>query len=194
MMAADMVEIRWHARGGQGAKTAAMFLAQAVLSKGKYGQGFPEYGPERRGAPVRGYTRISDNPIRRHCGIENPKIIIVLDPTLLDSPAAGVTAGADAETIFLINTALSPAEIREKLGVPGARIATVDATRISLDCFGRSIPNMPMTGALIAVEEIMTLDELKVEMSRRFSGKFSPEVVEGNLLAVERANKELVTE
>ncbi len=194
MMAADMVEIRWHARGGQGAKTAAMFLAQAVLSKGKYGQGFPEYGPERRGAPVRGYTRISAEPIRRHCGIENPKIIVVLDPTLLDSPAAGVTAGAGAETIFLINTALSPDQIREKLGVPGARIVTVDATRISLDCFGRSIPNMPMTGALLAIEEIMTLDELKAEMSRRFSGKFSPEVVEGNLLAVERANKELVTE
>jgi Pyruvate/2-oxoacid:ferredoxin oxidoreductase gamma subunit len=98
MMATDMVEIRWHARGGQGAKTAAMFLAEAVLSKGKYGQGFPEYGPERRGAPVRGFTRISAKPIRRHCGIENPGIVIVLDPTLLDSPAAGVTAGTDEES------------------------------------------------------------------------------------------------
>ncbi len=192
-MATDMVEIRWHARGGQGAKTAAMFLAEAVLSKGKYGQGFPEYGPERRGAPVRGFTRISDKPIRRHCGIENPGIVIVLDPTLLDSPAAGVTAGTDEKTVFLVNTSLSPEELGRKLGVPGARIGTVDATKISLDCFGRSIPNMPMTGALLAVQEVMSLEEFKAEMTRRFTGKFSPEVVAGNLLAVERAYQELVT-
>jgi pyruvate ferredoxin oxidoreductase gamma subunit len=95
-----MVEIRWHARGGQGAKTAAMFLAEAVLEKGKYGQGFPEYGPERRGAPMRGFTRISETPIRRHCMIENPGIVIILDPTLLDSPAAGVTAGTGEGTVW----------------------------------------------------------------------------------------------
>jgi len=193
-MAAEMVEIRWHARGGQGAKTAAMFVAQAVLSKGKFGQGFPEYGPERRGAPVRGFTRIADAPIRRHCGIENPKIVIVLDPSLLDSPAAGVTSGTGEGTVFLINTSLTPAEIKKKLNVPGAEVYTVDATKIALDCFGKSIPNMPMTGALLAVEEIMTLEELQAELKNRFGSKFSQAVVEGNLLALERAYKELVKE
>ena len=190
-MAGPMVEIRWHARGGQGAKTAAMFLAEAVLDKGKFGQGFPEYGPERRGAPMRGYTRIADVPIRRHCSIEEPGIVIVLDPTLLESKAAAVAAGTSADTVFLINTSEPPEAIGKRLGVAGAKIYTVDATQIALDSFGRSIPNMPMVGALLAVEELMTIDELKSALARRFSKKFSQAVVDGNLTAVERAYKEL---
>ena len=190
-MADQMVEIRWHARGGQGAKTAAMFLAEAVLDKGKYGQGFPEYGPERRGAPVRGYTRIAATPIRRHCSIETPDIVIVLDPTLLESPAAAVTAGTSADTVFLINTSESPAEIAKRLGVGGEHVYTVDATQIALDCFGRSIPNMPMVGALLAVEDLMSIEELKGSLAKRFAKKFSQAVVDGNLTAVERAHKEL---
>ena len=193
-MAAQMVEIRWHARGGQGAKTAAMFVAQAVLAKGKYGQGFPEYGPERRGAPMRGFTRISDEPIRRHCGIEHPQIVIVLDPSLLDSPAAGVTAGTDQDTVFLINTSLTPAEIKKKLKVEGAKVFTVDATQIALDSFGKPIPNMPMTGALLAAKPIMELDEMMSAMKTKFSKKFSQAVVEGNLKAVEKAYNEVVSE
>ena len=193
-MAGQMVEIRWHARGGQGAKTAAMFVAQAVLIKGKFGQGFPEYGPERRGAPMRGFTRISDKPIRRHCSIEHPKLVVVLDPTLLDSPAAGVTAGTDADTIFLINTSLTPADLKKKLGVEGAKVYTVDATQIALDAFGKPIPNMPMTGALLAAEPFMELDELLAAMKEKFSKKFSQAVVDGNLRAVEKAYKEVVSE
>jgi pyruvate ferredoxin oxidoreductase gamma subunit len=193
-MADPMVEIRWHARGGQGAKTAAMFVAQAVLTKGKYGQGFPEYGPERRGAPMRGFTRIADTPIRRHCGIENPGIVIVLDPSLLDSPAAGVTAGTDKDTVFLINTSLSPAEIKKKLNVSGAKVYTVDATQIALDSFGKPIPNMPMTGALLAAAPIMELEEMKESMKLKFSKKFSQAVVDGNLRAVEKAFNEVVSE
>jgi pyruvate ferredoxin oxidoreductase gamma subunit len=193
-MAGQMVEIRWHARGGQGAKTAAMFVAEAVLDKGKFGQGFPEYGPERRGAPVRGFTRIADQPIRRHCSIENPGIVIVLDPTLLDSPAAAVTAGTSKDTVFLVNSSESPAEIARRLDVPGARVYTVDATQIALDSFGRSIPNMPMVGALLAVEELMTIDELKHSLAKRFSKKFSQAITDGNLTAVERAHKELRSE
>lgn len=193
-MAGQMVEIRWHARGGQGAKTAAMFVAQAVLAKGKFGQGFPEYGPERRGAPMRGYTRIADAPIRRHCGIENPGIVIVLDPTLLDSPAAGVTAGTDENTVFLVNTALSPADIKKKLGVTGAKVFTVDATKIALDSFGKPIPNMPMTGALLKAQPIMELGELTDAMKTKFSKKFSQAVVDGNLRAVEMAYNEVVAE
>ncbi len=193
-MAGEMVEIRWHARGGQGAKTAAMFLAEAVLSKGKYGQGFPEYGPERRGAPMRGFTRISAKPIRRHCMIEQPGIVIVLDSSLLDSPAAGVTAGTGEGTVFLVNTIESPAFIKEKLNVKGAVVHTVDATGIALDSIGRPIPNMPMIGALLAVNEILTVEELKGELVENLGSKFSQVIIDGNLAAVERANKELVSE
>ncbi|MCP4574469.1 MAG: pyruvate synthase [bacterium] len=192
-MAGQMVEIRWHARGGQGAKTAAMFLAEAVLEKGKYGQGFPEYGPERRGAPMRGYTRIAAEPIRRHCMIERPGIVIVLDPTLLDSPAAGVIAGTDSNTVFIVNTTETPASIGAKIGIKGADVYTVDATGIALDAIGRPIPNMPMIGALLAVDELMTVDELKSALVGLLGSKFSQAVIEGNLAAVERANKELVS-
>jgi len=177
-----------------GAKTAAMFLAEAVLSKGKFGQGFPEYGPERRGAPMRGFTRISENPIRRHCMIENPGIVIILDPSLMDSAAAGVTAGTDKDTVFLVNTTQSPADTRKKLGVKGATVHTVDATGIALDSIGRPIPNMPMIGALLAVNDMMTIDELKGELVANLGSKFSQVIIDGNLAAVERANKELVSE
>ncbi len=189
-----MVEIRWHARGGQGAKTAAMFLAEAVLDIGMYGQGFPEYGPERRGAPMRGYTRIFAEPIRRHCMIERPGFVIVLDPSLLDSPAAGVTAGTDTNTVFIVNTTESPAAIKEKLGVSGAEVHTVDATGIALDAIGRPIPNMPMIGALLAVKDVMSIEDLKNALVSRLSSKFSQVIIDGNLVAVERANKELVSE
>jgi pyruvate ferredoxin oxidoreductase gamma subunit len=195
-MAGKMVEIRWHGRGGQGAKTAAIFLAEAVLDRGKYSQGFPEYGPERRGAPMRGYTRIADAPIRRHCGIESPDIVIVLDPTLLESTAAGVTAGGRDDTVYLVNTVEKPARIRERLGIGKgkAKVFTVDAMQIALDCFGRSIPNMPMVGALLAATELMPLEDMKASLAERFKSKFSQAVIDGNLTAVERAYKELVKE
>ncbi len=193
-MAEKMMEIRWHGRGGQGAKTAAIFLAEAVLGKGKHSQGFPEYGPERRGAPIRGYTRISNSPIRRHCSIEKPNIVIILDPTLLESPAAAVTSGASADTIFIINTVETPAAIRKRLKLSGAKVYTVDATRIAQDSFGRAIPNMPMIGALTSVTDILDLDELKSALAEQFKTKFSRAVIDGNLVSVERAAKELVSE
>ncbi len=192
-MAGQMVEIRWHARGGQGAKTAAMFLAESVLSKGMFGQGFPEYGPERRGAPMRGFTRISDKPIRRHCMIEKPGIVIILDPTLMDSPAAGCNAGTEAGTVFVVNTTESVARTTERLGIEGAEVYTVDATGIALDTIGRPIPNMPMIGALLAVKNLMSIEELKASLVKQLGKKFSQAVIDGNLAAVERANKELVS-
>ncbi len=193
-MAGQMVEIRWHARGGQGAKTAAMFLAEAVLEKGMYGQGFPEYGPERRGAPMRGFTRISEKPIRRHCMIENPGIVIILDPSLMDSSAAGCGAGVGEGTVFIINTTDSIDATKAKLGVDGAVVHTVDATGIALDTIGRPIPNMPMIGALLAVNDLLTIEELKGALVEQLGSKFSQAVIDGNLAAVERANKELVSE
>jgi pyruvate ferredoxin oxidoreductase gamma subunit len=192
-MSVQMTEIRWHARGGQGAKTAAMFLAEAVLEKGKYGQGFPEYGPERRGAPMRGYTRIADVPIRRHCMIEHPGIVIILDSTLLDSPAAAVTAGTGKGTVFIVNTTETPAFISKKLAVKGAKVHTVDATGIALDTIGRPIPNMPMIGALLAVNDVMTVEELKSALVQQLGSKFSQVIIDGNLNAVDRASKELVS-
>ena len=193
-MASEMVEIRWHARGGQGAKTAAIFVGEAVLDQGQFGQGFPEYGPERRGAPVRGYTRISDEPIRLHCSIEKPQIVIVLDPTLMEAPAAAVTAGTDETTIFLVNTKEAPAAIRKRLKVQGGKVYTIDATNIAIACFGRPIPNMPMVGALLAVRELMTLDAMRKALSHRFKTKFSQKVIEGNLAAISRAYEEVVSE
>ena len=193
-MATKMTEIRWHGRGGQGAKTAAIFLAEAVLDQVKHSQGFPEYGPERRGAPIRGYTRISDDPIRVHCSIAEPGIVIVLDPTLLESQAAGVPLGTGADTVFLINTMETPKDIRKKLGVKGGKVITVDATLIAQECFGRPIPNMPMVGALSAVTDIIKMDDLVESMSSRFKKKFSKAVIDGNIKAVKRAAEELVSE
>ncbi len=193
-MAMSMTEIRWHGRGGQGAKTAAIFLAEAVLVQGKHSQGFPEYGPERRGAPIRGYTRISDEPIRVHCSIAEPDIVIVLDPTLLDSAAAGVTSGTSDRTVFLINTMETPADIRKRLGVEGGKIFTVDASLIAQESFGRPIPNMPMIGTLSTVTDVIAMDELRDAMVSLLKKKFSQVVVDGNIVAVERAAKEVVSE
>jgi pyruvate ferredoxin oxidoreductase gamma subunit len=193
-MAAKMTEIRWHGRGGQGAKTAAIFLAEAVMERGKFSQGFPEYGPERRGAPVRGYTRISDDPIRVHCSIAEPKYVIVLDSSLLDSAAAGVADGMTDETVFLINTLEKPAVIRERLGLTGGEVHTVDASLIAKESFGRPIPNMPMIGALAKVSDVIELEELTGCMAAQLKKKFSQAVVDGNVTAVERAYEELVSE
>ncbi len=193
-MAGQMVEIRWHAQGGQGAKTAAMFLAEAVLVKGMFGQGFPEYGPERRGAPMRGFTRISEKPIRRHCMIEKPGIVIILDPSLMDSAAAGCNAGTDKNTVFVVNTTDTVTATRKKLGVKGATVHTVDATGIALETIGRPIPNMPMIGALLGVNDMLSMEELKTALVDQLGSKFSQAVIDGNLAAVERANKELVSE
>lgn len=193
-MAAKMTEIRWHGRGGQGAKTAATFLAEAVLDKGMHSQGFPEYGPERRGAPVRGYTRISDHPIRLHCAIAHPDFVIVLDPTLIESAAAGVADGTTDDTLFLINTMDAPAAVRKRLGIKGGKVFTVDASLIAQESFGRSIPNMPMIGALAKVGDVISLEELTGAMAARLKKKFSQAVVDGNVAAVERAYEELMSE
>jgi len=193
-MAAKMTEIRWHGRGGQGAKTAAIFLAEAVMDRGKYSQGFPEYGPERRGAPVRGYTRISDEPIRVHCSIAEPQYIIVLDASLLDSVAAGVTDGMTDDAIFLVNTQETPQTIRKKLGMKGGEVHTIDASLIAQESFGRAIPNMPMIGALSKVSDVIGIEELTGAMATRLKKKFSQAVVDGNVAAVERAYAELVSE
>ena len=188
-MTQEMTEIRWHGRGGQGAKTAAQLVAQVAMAEGKCSQGFPEYGPERMGAPIRGFTRISDSKIRVHCPIERPDVVVVLDETLVKTPA--VTEAADGGTTFVINTALQPAEMAKKLGVEGGAVFCVDATRISIDELGRPMPNMPMVGALIRATGCITLDAVKRDVEKKFLKKFGERIVKGNIRAIQRAYEEV---
>lgn len=187
-MAESMVEIRWHGRGGQGAKTAAQLVAHVALEEGKHSQGFPEYGPERMGAPVRGFTRISDGEIRLHCPVERPDVVVVLDETLLETPA--VTEGADEGTVFVINTPRDPAALGDRLGVHGAKVFCVDATGISIDELGRPIPNTPMIGALIRATGCISIEAVKRDVERKFLDKLGRRLVDGNIRAVQRACEE----
>ena len=187
-MAEKMVEIRWHARGGQGSKTAALLVASVALLEGKYGQGFPDYGPEREGAPMRAYTRISEKPIRVHCAVYDPDIVIVLDPTLLDS--VPVTAGLAEDGTIVVNSPLSPAEIREQLGFATGKVATVDASQIAIDEIGRNIPNTPMTGALLKVAPLLKIETIKKDVAKKLKSK-GDAVVQGNFRAIDRAYEEV---
>jgi len=191
-MAENLTEIRWHARGGQGAKTAATMVAEAALEEGKFSQGFPEYGPERMGAPVRGFTRISTEPIRLHCPIQAPDVIVVLDPTLLS--AESVTEGIKADGAIIINTPESPAEVRKRFGIAGGKVHTVDATRIAIEEIGRPIPNTPMMGALIKVAGVMKLETIFHDIEKKFLKKLGEKGVQGNINAVKRAYEEVQSE
>jgi pyruvate ferredoxin oxidoreductase gamma subunit len=184
-----MIEIRWHGRGGQGAKTAAQLVAQVALAEGRHSQGFPEYGPERMGAPIRGFTRVSDTEIRLHCAIEQPDVVVVLDDTMIAMPA--VTEGVVEDTVFVINTTMGLEDVREKLGRAGNNVYCVDATKISIDEIGRPMPNTPMVGALVKATGCISLDALQRDVEKKFSGKFGERVVQGNLRAIQRAYEEV---
>lgn len=186
-----MVEIRWHGRGGQGAKTAALLLADAAMNSGKFIQAFPEYGPERMGAPVQSFNRLSDEPITMHCGITSPDIVIILDSTLMAT--VDVAAGIKDDGIIIINTPLSPGEMRKKMGINGKRIFTIDASGISKNSLGREIPNTPMLGALLKVSGLLdlqgVLNDTKKKLEKKFRSK--PELIEGNIRAIKRAYEEV---
>ena len=190
----NTLEIRWHGRGGQGAKTAALLFGEAAMSLGKYIQAFPEYGPERMGAPVASFNRLSDQPITLHCGITSPSIVLVLDPTLMDS--VDVTAGLPADGKLIINTSLSPKEIRGQLNFKGGKVYTVDASKISKETIGREIPNTPMLGALVKVSAFLKIEEVLKDLEGKLKKKFASklEIVAGNLNAVKRAYQEVVEE
>ncbi len=185
----QMMEIRWHGRGGQGAKTAALALAESALREGKYIQGFPEYGPERMGAPIQAFTRISDRPITIHSRVTNPDAVVVLDATLLEM--VDVTVGVSPEGTVLVNSPQSPQEVREKLNLRTGKVFTVDATSISLATLGRNFPNTPMLGALIKATGILDIDSVITDVREKFEKKFSQKIVEGNLEAIKRAYKEV---
>ncbi|NLG83114.1 MAG: pyruvate synthase [Firmicutes bacterium] len=188
---AKILEIRWHGRGGQGAKTGSTLLGEAIVSMGRYVQAFPDYGPERMGAPMRAYNRISDEPITIHCGVTNPHVVLVLDETLLGK--VDVTQGLPEDGTIIVNTNLTPAEIRSKLNLKGRKVFTVDANRISVETIGRSFPNTPMLGALVRTTGVVPIEELLESTRHRLTKKFrtKPEAVEGNIKAIERAYQEV---
>ena len=184
-----LTEIRWHGRGGQGAVTAAKMVAEVALGQQKHFQAFPEYGPERSGAPIVAFTRISDEPIQIFSGVEHPQIVAVLDPTLLS--IIDVTKGAPDDAVVLINSDLPPARLREKYKMQGRRLYTVAATKIAVETIGRSIPNTPMVGALVRITGLFPLESVVSFMRAEFGKKFPPKVVEGNVSALTRAYEEV---
>jgi pyruvate ferredoxin oxidoreductase gamma subunit len=187
----DLIEIRWHARAGQGAVTASKLLAETALLKGSYIQAMPEYGPERTGAPLRAYTRISAVPIEVHNNVVTPGIVVVLDETLL--AIVDVLEGLDTHGLLLLNTAKDAQSVRTELKVPATiRVAVVDASGIALDTIGRDIPNTPVVGALAQITKVVSVDALKENLVKDFGKKFSQEVVDANLASVDRAAKEVI--
>lgn len=187
----NLIEIRWHGRGGQGAKTASLLLADAAFNTGKYIQGFPEYGPERMGAPITAYNRISDNPITVHSNIYEPDYVVVVDDTLLES--VPITDGLKETGAIVINTTKSPETIKESLKGYNGSIYTIDARKISIEALGKYFPNTPMLAAIVKVSGIMTDEALLEDMKGSFKHKFAkkPEVIEGNMKALELALKEV---
>lgn len=183
-----ILEIRWHGRGGQGVKTAAMLFAEAAFEGGKFIQGFSDYGPERSGAPIQGFTRLSDSPITLHNFITSPDVVVVLDPTLIGNVA--VTEGLKPGGKVLINTSRDPAELAPKLGVEKDQVYVVDAKKISLEMMGRDMPNAPMIGALVKVIGQVELPWVNRTFDEKFGAK-SKKVVADNVAAIKRAFDEV---
>ena len=178
------IEIRWHGRGGQGAKTAALLLADVCFKTGAYVQGFPEYGPERMGAPITAFNRISDEVIRVHSNIYNPDLVVVVDETLLES--VDVTAGLKPDGAIIVNTDKGAEEIKPLLNGYAGAVYTVDARTISVEALGKYFPNSPMLAAAVAVSHVMDKDSFIKEMRASYEHKFAkkPEVIDGNMKAL----------
>ena len=187
----NLIEIRWHGRGGQGAKTASLLLADAAFNTGKYIQGFPEYGPERMGAPITAYNRISDEPITIHSNIYEPDYVVVVDDTLLKS--VPVTAGLKENGAIVINTTKSPEYLKETLNGYEGKIFTIDAKKISEEALGKYFPNTPMLAAIVKVTGIMSDEAFIEDMKASFKHKKAkkPEVIDGNMKALELSLKEV---
>lgn len=186
---AKLTEVRWHGRGGQGAKTASYVLAIAAAEQGWDVQAFPEYGAERRGAPMKSYVRISDAPIRLRCGVKSPSIVIVLDESLIQSE--NVTEGLGAGAIVIVNTAEDAATVKSKLANKNVTVCACDATQISLDTIGRNMPNTPMLGALAKVSDIVTVEGAQAAVRKQLGKRLRPEVLDANMAAIIRAYEEV---
>ena len=187
----DMVEIRWHGRGGQGAKSACLLLADAAALEGKFVQGFPEYGPERMGAPITAYNRISEKRCTIHSNIYYPDYVVVVDESLIDS--VDVTSGLKEGGAVIINSPSSPEEVRAKLNGWSGKIYTIDARRISEEFLGRNFPNTPMLAAIVKVSGVLDtksfLDNIEDSFKEKFADK--PHVVEGNMATLRKSLEEV---
>ncbi len=187
----DMVEIRWHGRGGQGTKLACMLLADAAGLQGKFVQGFPEYGPERMGAPITAYNRISEQRCTIHSNIYDPNFVVVVDETLLGS--VDVAGGLKENGTLIINTPLAPDKVRGQLPGWKGQICTLDARRISEENLGRYFPNTPMLAAVVKVSGVLDLGRFLTDIEASFQHKFAgrPQLVAGNMATLEKSLAEV---
>lgn len=184
-----LIEVRWHGRGGQGAKTGAQILAEVFFEKGYHIQAFPEYGAERSGAPMKAFDRISEGEILLHCQVENPDIVVVIDPTLLS--AVNVTEGLKENGVLLVNTPQSPAEIKRKLGLRTQKVYTLDATKIALEEIKANFPNTPILGALAKIIGELPIESFEEHFRSKFESKLPPDKVEANVRAIRRGYEEV---
>ena len=189
----NMVEIRWHGRGGQGAKTASLLLADAAFLAGKFVQGFPEYGAERMGAPISAYNRISDERSPVHSNIYNPDYVVVVDETLLS--ALDVTAGLSEKGAIIINSGKAPEQLVSKLKGYKGKVCTIDAGKIAEETIGRNIPNTSMLAAVVKVSGVIPEDVFLEKMETSFKHQFAtkPQVIEGNMKVLKRSMEEVKT-
>jgi pyruvate ferredoxin oxidoreductase gamma subunit len=188
-MVKDVFEVRFHGRGGQGAKTAAALLAEAALDQGKYVQSFPEYGAERQGAPVKAFVRISDKPITIHSGITNPDAVVVVDPTIVKTVA--IADGLGPEGALIINTTDSVDTIRAITHFNG-KIVAIDATKISMETLGKPVTNTAMLGAFEKATNTVGLDALKNYVTVHFTKKLGKDIADKNMNALVRAYNEVI--
>ena len=191
MATSDMVEIRWHGRGGQGAKTACLLLAEVAGTEGKFVQGFPEYGPERMGAPITAYNRICEKRCTIHSNIYYPNFVVVLDETLLDS--VDVCAGLKEGGAVIINTPATPQELRSKLRGWAGQVCTIDARKISEELLGKNFPNTPMLAAVVKVSGVLETERFLSNMEDSFEHKFAskPQVIAGNMATLKKSLEEV---
>ena len=190
-MKKTMTEIRWHGRGGQGAKTACLLLADAAFASGKYVQGFPEYGPERMGAPITAYNRISDEPCTIHSNIYTPDYVVVVDESLLTT--VDVTAGLNPEGGIVINSRRPAADLRPMLNGYTGSVYAIDARRISEEYLGGYFPNTPMLSAIVQVSRVLDPGRFIADMEASFRHKFAskPDVIQGNMSCLIQSMKEV---
>ena len=180
----SITEFRWHGRGGQGAWTASEVLARTAIYEGKYIQSFPEFGPERMGAPVTAFTRISTEPIRIHCSVYEPDVVVVLDPTLLKT--VPVTSGVNENGIIIVNSADEPAKVRKALKTEKGKLWTIPATQIALKILGMPITNTAMLGPVARATNIVSLETVEKILKERFR----PDLAEKNFAVINEAYKE----
>ena len=191
MVSNGLVEFRWHGRGGQGAKVACLLLADVAGLMGKFVQGFPEYGPERMGAPITAYNRISDKRCSIHSNVYYPDYVVVIDESLLDS--VDVTGGLKPDGAIIINTRSKPQEIRPKLGGWAGKVCTIDARHISEEILGSNLPNTPMLAAVVKVSGILNIENFLANIEESFNNKFvtKPHVVAGNIATLKKSLEEV---